>query len=184
MSTESNDPDASETPNTPGPGMVSMNDLASAIGASVASAMEARDSKGRKVTFGEFQRKRNVGKTKLTRHVFQNGFQLNPSRLKNNQIELLNRLNRTGRYIERKIEVLIREDGADEFIEIRYANKSADQRMELRGYIRNFTDMLEQIVKEQDALNAAQEDRDERKAERRPFGNTKASREARAAAGV
>lgn len=190
MATDKNDPiDETEdsTPSTPPPGMVNMNDFAAAIGGAVASALESRDSKNKKVTFGEYQRRLNATRVKLTREVYQNGYRLNAQDLNNEQIELLNRISRTGRYIDRKIEVILREDGADQIVEFRYNNKSADQRMELRGYIRNFTDMLTQVVEAQDKENVEQEEREGRRnvaPVRRPFGSSKTTEAARTAAGV
>lgn len=176
-----------ETPATPPAGMVNMADFASMIGGAVATAIDARDSKTRKVTFGEYQRRINAGRSTLRRETFQNGFRLEEVQLSNAEIDLLNRISRTGRYIDRKVEVIVREDGADEVVEIRYNNKTRDQMFELRNHFRDFADLLTQIVMKQDEENEEQEQREGRKRSepsRRPFGDTKASREARAAAGA
>jgi hypothetical protein len=180
-----------DTPTAPPSGMVSLDSLASAIGASVASALELRDSKNKKVTFGEYQRRRNAGRSRLTREVFQNGFRLGgpgqlDNSLDNKQIDLLNQITHTGRYIDRKVEVILREEGADQVLEIRYNNKTKDQALELRAFIRSFTDMLEQIVEAQimEDLEADERDGRKRKATERHFGDTKASREARERVGA
>lgn len=181
--------DVPNVPSTPPPGMVNMNDFAAAIGASVAQAIQSNSP--RKVTFGEYQRKRNAGRLKLTREVFQNGFRLGgpgsfDNTLDNRQIALLNQLTHTGRYINRLVEVILREEGADQVLEIRYNNKSKDQALTLRTYVRSFTDMLEQIVEVQ-----LQEDKDTderegrtRAVRERSFGSGKATQEARAKAGA
>lgn len=184
MAKQVDDAEDTDTATAPPPGMVNMNDLANAIGASVASALESRDSKGKKVTFGEYNRKRNAGKAKLSRDYFQNGFKLNAEDLSNEQIDLLNRVSRSGRYIDRKVELIVRDEGAETVVEIRYANKTADQRMALRENIRNFTDLLKQVVDAQDAENAEEAARYKPAPIPRSFGDSKASRDARAAAGV
>lgn len=180
---ELNDVVVDETPAAPPAGMVSMDALANAIGASVASALESRDSKTKKVTFGEYTRRMNAGKSKFTREYYQNGFKLSAVDLDNVTIDALNRISRTGRYIDRKVEVIVRDEGADSVVEIRYANKTADQRMELRGNIRSFTDLVQQIVVAQDIENAAEAAQKRPAVVPRSFGDSKASRDARAAAG-
>jgi len=187
--TEIVDPEAiPEVPNTPPAGMVNLNDLAGAIGASVAQAL-ASQAPPRKMTFGEYQRRANAGRKKLTREVFQNGFRLGgpgsvDNSLTNEQILLLNQITHTGRYINRLVEVILNVDEAEPVLNIRYNNRSKDQALTLRGHIRNFTDMLQQIVADQIEEDKETEEREGRKREvrERSFGNGKATQEARAKA--
>lgn len=145
-----------DTPTTPPPGMINMTDFAAAIGASVSAAMEKANPK--KETFGAYTRRVNAGKHKLLRETMQNGARVDGNVLSNTEIDLLNALDRTGRYINRLVEVIVRDEGTEETVEIRYNNKTRDQMFELRGYIRSFTDMLQQIVEAQAAENAAEEE--------------------------
>ena len=119
---------------------------------------------------------------KLRRTTFQNGAMLNPNQLNNTEIDLLNRLNRSGRYLDRLIEVLVRDEGSDEVVELRYKNRTTDDRLAHRGAYSSLADMLQKIVTEQDALNEADGIlKEERKAKRESF-STAATREARARA--
>ena len=88
---------------------------------------------------------------KLTRDSFQNGFKLEEPRLFNTEIALLNRITRPGRYLDRTVEVVVRDEGrGSTSLDIRYPNKTIDQRMEQRGRWRTFTELLQLIVDEQD----------------------------------
>lgn len=117
------------------------------------------EARPKKVAMGQydpkspFQPNKKLSK-RLVRASYQNGTRLNPAQLYNSEIELLNRISRSGRYINRLIEVIVRQDGADETVEIRYKNKTIDERMEHRGAYNSLRDMLEKIVAEQDALIA------------------------------
>ena len=141
------------------------------------------EARPRKVTAGQYDPKTpwqpNKKKAlKLTRNTFQNGTWLNPATLNNTEIGLLNRLNRSGRYIGRLIEVLVRQDGSDEVVELRYKNRTTDERMEHRSAYRDLADMLAKIVDEQDKLN--EEDGLMKEARKREAFSTKATRDARA----
>lgn len=86
---------------------------------------------------------------KLKRECFQNGILLNEGQMTNKDIDLLNAIDRSGRYCERLVEVLLSDDGTDEKLYIRYRNATEDHRNALRAQIRNFTDMVQQIVNAQ-----------------------------------
>lgn len=113
----------------------------------------------RKITIGEYDPRspwhpKKANSVVLTRLCFQNGFALNPDQLSNNEITLLNKIDRSGRYIERLVEVILRDDSAEDVVEIRYRNKTADQRNDIARHCRSLEDMLTQIVRDQEAAEA------------------------------
>jgi hypothetical protein len=113
----------------------------------------------RKVSIAEYDPKTpwHPDKTKalkLTRVCFQNGIQIREENIANADIALLNRIDRSGRYIDRLVEVILRDDGAEDTVEIRYKNKTPDQRNDIMRRVRSFEDMLNQIVTAQDAAEA------------------------------
>lgn len=167
-----------DAPTTPS----NMQDFASIIGAAVAQGIAANTPK--KTTFGQYVARQNRGRSKLTRECYQNGFRMEASSLSNDEIDLLNKIDRTGRYINRMVEVIIQDAGTDEIVEIRFSNKTSDQRFELKGFVRNFLDMLQQITAAQAEERKEDEEKLERKQARRHFGDNKAFREASAKAGV
>lgn len=167
-------PSASETPvATP----ATMEALAGLLGEAVAAGIAKHNPK--KVTFGEYNRRRNLGRSILKRECFQNGYRINAENLSNEEIDLLNKLDRTGRYINRLVECVVKEEGANETVELHYNDKSVDQRFANGRAWRDFGDLLRQIVEVQAVERAEEEEKIERKAQRREFGNTKAFREAR-----
>ena len=115
----------------------------------------------------------------LKKSVFINGIHAEKHNLLDEEINLLNRLSRSGRYIDRLVEVIV---GADD-LEVRYNDKTNDQRNENSTKWRNTVDMLQQIVTAMDLENAEEaEAHEEKLAKRRAFGDNKAFREAKAAA--
>jgi hypothetical protein len=90
----------------------------------------------------------------LKRECYQNGILLNADQMTNKEIDLLNAIDRSGRYIERLVEVILNDDGAEEKLYIRYRNATEDQRNALRTNIRNFADMMQQIVTAQQEAEA------------------------------
>lgn len=150
--------------------------LGEAIAAGIAKSTR------RKVTYGEYNQRPTHNhplgprSPKLKRDCYQNSFKIEYDTVDDTQVELLNRITHSGRYINRMVEVIIGNEGSDEVVDIRYKNATRDQMFELKNHARNFTDMLEQIVK-------AQEEEDRIEAERtakprRHFGDNKAMREA------
>ena len=145
-----------------------------------------QDARGpRKVAMGQYDPKTPFHPNKkkasrLTRPVFQNNTRLMDAQLFDREIDLLNQIVRSGRYINRLIEVVVTADGAEEIVYISYKNKTFDDRMEHRGAYRDLTDMFQKIVAEQNEV-LAQEGllREERKAKRESFSSA-ATREARA----
>lgn len=118
----------------------------------------------RKVTFGEYQRKLPKKPT-LLRPFAQNGFPVMANQLEAEQIDMLNKLHRSGRYIGRRLEIIIRNadrEIADQSVEMRYSNKTNEQRIDNAKYLGSLTDMLTKVLTEQDALDMQELDRQTR----------------------
>jgi len=137
----------------------------------------------RKVSIGQFdgqmpaqEGKSKNQKLKLKRACYQNGTRLNPITLFNREIDALNKLVRSGRYLNRLIEVVVHQDGSEEVVELRYKNRTIDDRMEHKGAYRDLSDMLTKILAEQDEKLAEE---GFIKEQRKAF-NSKATQEARA----
>lgn len=145
--------------------------IADGIAAGIASTAP------KKVSFGAYAKREAIGRSKLKRECYQNGFRMEGRVLSNKEINLLNQIHRSGRYIDRKVEVVVKKEGAnDEIVYISYKNKTVDDRFEFRGYVRSLEDMLQQIVQAQ-----AEEDETEgltKPEPKRSFGVSKATRAA------
>lgn len=139
--------------------------LANMIGQQVAAAVTAAQPVKR-MTFGEYQRRAKKGRSKLRRISWQNGILMQESTLSNKEIDLMNAITHTGRYVNRLVEVIVREEGADEVVEFRW-NMKRDAQFELKGFARNFQDILEQVVAAQAEERAEAEAKDERAQARR-----------------
>lgn len=133
-------------------------DLGTTIGAAVAQGIA--QTTRRKVTNGEYQQlgprnsyhpKSKAETPTLKRQAWQNDTMLQDSTLYDREIELLNRITHSGRYMDRKVEVIFTEDD----IYIRYNNRTSDQRFELKNHFRSLLELLENVVKVQE-----QEDKD------------------------
>lgn len=169
--------------------------LGSAIGDAVSKGIAATQRP--KVTVGQYVRrpysvfhtegKGDHARPKLTRTCWQNDSWLNPDRLMDSEIRLLNRITHSGRYINRMVEVVVLPNGAEDEVFVRFHNSTHDQRFELKGYVRNFEDMLTQIVEKQEeedrikALETAHREELRARAQRPHFGGA-ATRDAQAAA--
>lgn len=166
-----------------------------AFGKAVAEGIAANQRP--KVSYGDYIRTAKSafhpngkqGAPKFTRLCMQNGTPLQWDTTHDREIELLNQITHSGRYINRLVEVVVNTDNVEHTVDVRYNNKTHDQQTELKGYARNFIDMLEQIVVAQKLENEERADRLDRKATeaqtRTPtFGQSKATQAARAAAGV
>lgn len=158
-------PAAATTPGAPQANSDAMAQLASMIGQQVAAAVTAAQPVKR-MTFGEYQRRAKKGRSKLSRVCWNNGILMQESVLSNREIELLNAITHTGRYVNRLVEVIVRDEGADEVVEIRW-NMKRDAQFELKGQARNFCDILEQVVAAQAEERAAAEAKEERATVRR-----------------
>jgi hypothetical protein len=159
------------------------------IGEAVATGM-AKNTR-RKVTYGEYIKRTHSAMhpdpawpngPPLKRQTWINGDHLDQVGTLDKEINLLNQITHSGRYINRLVEVLVRQEGLDEVLEIRY-NNTKDS--ELPNHSRNLIDTLSQIVEAQKIEREEEEITQEaRKEARRMFGNAKATREARERAGV
>ncbi len=142
-------PDATPTPPVAPVQNINLADFGIVIGEAVAKGIAANTR--RKVTFGEYDPRTFVQPDKrltlkLKRNCYQNSGMLQPSQLSNEEIGLLNRITHSGRYIDRIIEVIVNADSSEETVDIRYNNKTMEQRFEIKGRFKNFADMLKQIV--------------------------------------
>ncbi len=132
-----------------------------AIGNAVAAGI-ARTQPRRKVTFGEYDPKTafqpDKNKTlKLNRDCFQNGAWMKPTNLFNEEIDALNKITHSGRYIDRLVEVVLIPNGAVDEVHLRYNNKTMAQRLENKGKWKDLADMLRQILVAQ-ALERAEDE--------------------------
>lgn len=166
-------------------------ELGKTIGDAVASGIAATTR--RKVTFGEYEQRgpRNsyhpnsrAETPKLKRQAWQNDTLLQESTLFDREISLLNRITHSGRYMDRKVEVICTEDD----VYIRYNNKTPDQRFELKNHFRSLTELLEVVVKAQEAEDKEAKETAEfqlaekqlrQAAKERHFGSGKNTQEAR-----
>ncbi len=154
-------------------GNVIPDNLGVVIGDAVAAGMTKNQR--RKVTIGEYIARLKAGRPEMARRFFQNNVEMLPGdmRVSNEEIVLLNKVNRTGRYINRLVEVVVGQDGAEEVIYFRYNNRKPDHQFALMSAgVRDFRTMLEMIVDAQ-AIENAEEDleREQRGApKRRSFG--------------
>lgn len=169
--------------------VVDLEALGGVIGEAVALGIAKTQRK--KITIGEYEPLSafhpgpKALKPKLTRVSMQNGFRLHEDTLYDEEINLLNKLTHSGRYLERKVEVVVNQDGADETVDVRFACRTPDQRIELKGLARDFKEILRQIVAAQaEEHEEIQVRKDQRAESRRTFGETKAYREAREKAGA
>ena len=103
----------------------------------------------RKTTLGQYiaQHRRKV---KLKVMVYQNSIFVHEAQLTEEEVGYLNAIHRPGRYINRKVEVLVAKHADDPVeIDIRYADATTDQRLDNARHWRTFGDLVKQIVDEQ-----------------------------------
>ena len=166
----------------------SMEDLGKTIGQAVASGIGAQTR--RKVTIGEyvksghspFHPKPLAETPRFTPHhrFYQNGAPIHHVNITDEEVVLLNKIDHSGRYVDRLVEVQYGEDGADTVVNICFKNATPDLQIELKGHCKNFADMLRQITAAQDEERKEAEFNEAEKQERRRrFGDSKATREAR-----
>jgi len=173
-----------------------MNVLGEVIGAAVAQGI-AKNTR-RRMTYGEYDKlgprnsyhpKSKAETPTLKRALWQNETIINPNTLFDREITLANRITHSGRYFDRKVEVIFAEDG--ENIYIRYNNKTRDQMFELKNHFRSFQELLEHVVKVQEQEDKDVQEREEQlraerdariKSKERHFGDNKNYQDAVAAA--
>lgn len=170
-------------------GTVNLSDLGKAMGDAVAQGIAAGTR--RRLTFGEYLARGGNSpfhpdpnkKIKMNREYYNNGRLVEFSTVKDVEIELLNQITHSGRYINRLVEVIVQQNGSEEAVNIVFSNKSQFA-FELKGLARDFEDMLRQIVAAQKIEREEAEDEKADRAERRrQFGQGRATRDAVAAAG-
>ncbi len=168
---------ASTRGNTP-----DFSELGKSIGSAVAAGMPAPPP--RKVTFGEYQKRVHSSTHPdpkfpngplLNKECWINGDRAVTTSLNDREINFLNKLTHSGRYLDRLVEVIV---GQDE-IRIHWNNKTADQRFELGKHAKSFEDLMSQIIAVQVEEDKEEEViQEEKLARRRTFGQSKATRDA------
>ena len=88
--------------------------------------------------------------------VYQNGIKLNQEQLYDKEIELCNKITKSGRYIDRLVEVRVSDDAGARVVLISYPDKSVDQRMANKDHWRNLRELLELIVEQQGTVVLAE----------------------------
>ena len=128
------------------------SELASQISKGIAEGIA--ESRPKKLSFGQYTKRealRNPKPKFKPQHTFaQNGFPMRHETLTAEEIALLNRITRGGRYVNRKVEVVYKDESGDISVNFVYPNRTVDQRMDYRFNLR-------QIVEEQEAEVAAEE---------------------------
>ena len=159
-----------DTPNTPPPGMVPLSSL-EAFGRTIGEAIAKTQQ--RKQPFGLYDPKSafhpNKAKTpKLHRDFYQNGYRASVGTLHDEEINLLNRLTHSGRYLNRIVEVRIDDSSAEEVVHINYNNKTIDQRLQNKQLWNGLVDLLRKVVAAQEAEDLEEAElRERRQAKRR-----------------
>jgi hypothetical protein len=127
----------SELPDTRTPEDRMADRIAEGITRGMAASMPVQ-----KVSYARFdpktpwqQGKPKKSMPKLSRPCFQNGMAMDDGKMTAEEINLMNSLDTPGRYIDRRVEVVIREDGSTEVVELRYSD-TINHAMELKGEIR------------------------------------------------
>lgn len=164
------------TPDAPLIVPAGMEALADLFGKAVAAGLR----QDKKKSFGEYARK-HARTVKLTRTCWECGFRLEDHALSDEEITLLNRIDRSGLYINKMVSVSVRENNGQEEVALDWSCKTPDQRNELKGEAKNLTEILKRIIAAQEAEDRAEADAPPK---RRPFGTKKATREAYEAAGA
>lgn len=143
------------------------DDLGKTIGNAVAQGMSA--STRRKITIGEYLARVNKGRPTLTRVCWQNDHEIRENVLSAEEINLLNQVHRSGRYIDRLVQVIIGFDAGEEVVYFRYHDKGDHKFALSSAGVRNFATMLQMILAEQ-AAEDAEDEREEARTGRKPSG--------------
>lgn len=148
---------------TPASPYVTQNDLA-AFGKEIAQGITAgfQATVRPKVTIGQYAAKHRR-KVKLNKEVYQNGGPVREQNISDEEIEWLNKIHRPGRYLDRKVEVIVKNDDTDNVVVwIRYSDKTPDHRLENKERFKNFADLCKKIVLEQDVIEENERIREEK----------------------
>lgn len=115
----------------------------------------------RQVSIGEYLARPENKRLKMTRAYFQNGFPLyQDGNITNEEIKLLNSITHSGRYINRIVDVVVRQNGLEQEVFINYHNKGIDQRMNNQRHWSSLTELLTKICEAQKVERAEQEEID------------------------
>jgi len=108
----------------------------------------------KKVSMGDYLRKRKGGPKLAFRAVRQNGREA--QQLTHDEIRALNEIKRPGLYLDKRFDVKIAESNAGKELDINYPNSTIDQRMENAQFFSGggFKGLVQKIVAEQDAMLA------------------------------
>lgn len=166
--------DVQPTPAQPAPGMLVQGFDMAQFAAVLAAAITKGNIDSRpvqKVKFAQYDPKNIYHPDRkkaahLTRACYQNGCLLMESTMFDREIELLNTLTHSGRYINRLVEIYISQDSSEDEVHIRYNNKSADQKLENKGAFPSLLSLLEQVAKAQEQERQEDVLNDRKRAER------------------
>lgn len=158
--------------------MFSLADFGKVIGDAVAKgiAESTPPPPPRRVSFGEYQRRptlyhpKGPQGPKMARAYSQNSLLLDYATTYDRDILLLNRITHSGRYIDRKVEVILNNDNAEESVDIRYHDRTADHRLDMKAVVRDFTHMLTQIVEAQEEEDREEQEHVDAKMKRKMYG--------------
>ena len=147
-------------------------------------------SRPKKVEFGEYLDKRNAGRPALARDTFWCGFPVDEEALTQDGsyegIELANKIDRSGFYLDKMVRVDVREmGGGRQSVYINYPNASPDQRNIILRKVPDAVSLLRVIVAAQEVEREEEAHEKEFRKQMRAggtFGNNKAYRDAKAAA--
>lgn len=133
-------------------GTLSPDQLATLVGTAVAQGV-LQVNGPKKMTAGQYARReaqRNP-KPKLTVDITQNGYPVSAdsAAVTPKAIEACNALRIGGRYVERRVEVVVSKDSNGRHVDLRYPNASNDHRMENARYWHSFEDLVTKIEAEQ-----------------------------------
>jgi hypothetical protein len=164
----------------------SMEQFAETLAGAMAKA-NAATLPPRKITAGEYARRevKNRGGRKLRAGltVFQCGFMVTERQMSNTVIELVNGITHSGRYVDRLVEVVLRDELGEDVVDVRWPCKTPDQRNDLAKRVSGphkeiFENILQMIVDAQKAEREDHADRDKKNDARRAFGSGRSTREA------
>ncbi len=81
--------------------------------------------------------------------VYHNGIKLNQDQLYDAEIDFCNKITKSGRYVDRLVEVRVSDDAGARVVLISHPDKGIDQRMENMRHWRSFKELLQLIVEQQ-----------------------------------
>lgn len=128
-------------------------DLAKIIADGISAGMAAAAGP-KKVKFGQYNPNSPWHPDKKTaavlkRACFQNGSRIDPTVVSDADILLLNQIKVSGNYFDGYVDVVVRKQGTEETVDIIYTNNTVDKRLEQKSYFRDFSELVQHIVKHQ-----------------------------------